>query len=108
MPEANGLVASPATEAIVGRQGKRPYKNNKPAAQGWHDETESARILGEDLQTRRRKRRAGEPPHDWIQTGRHVLYRDGAEEKFLAELLRKRAAAAEPRGRGRPRSNTAG
>ena len=103
MTDADGLVALPATVAIVGRQGKRPYKNNKPDAEGWHDEHEAARILGEDLQTRRRKRRAGEPPHDWIQTGRHVLYRDGAEEKFLAELLWKRAAAAEPRGRGRPR-----
>jgi hypothetical protein len=109
MTEADGrqeLLASTETIAIVSPRGSgRPpgRKNNKPNIQGWHEEEESARILGEDVQTRRRKRRAGQPPYDWVRHGRHVLYRDGCEEEHLASELRKRTATAEPRRRGRPR-----
>ena len=109
MPEADGrpdLLAATATIALAAPRGSgRPpgRKNNKPDVQGWHEEEESARILGEDIQTRRRKRRAGRPPYDWVRHGRHVLYRDGCEEEHLANELRERTAAAKPRRRGRPR-----
>jgi hypothetical protein len=78
-------------------------KNNRPNIDGFHDERVSADILGEDIQTRRRKRRAGLPPLDWILVGRHVLYPDGCEQRYAAELLARRTAAAEVPGRGRPR-----
>jgi hypothetical protein len=77
-------------------------RNNKPAVAGWHSEEEAARLLGEHLQTRRRKRKRGIGPK-WVRHGRDILYPDGAEEEYLAGLLAKAETEREPRRRGRPR-----
>jgi hypothetical protein len=87
--EAREVTAPLSDEAYRGpgrpRESKR--KINKPAIAGWHDEVESARRLGEDIRTRGRKRRAGVGPQEWIQEGRHVLYQDGCEEKYLSDKI---------------------
>jgi hypothetical protein len=98
MTEADGLLAVDDPRGPGRPLGR---KNNTPSIEGWHSEQTAAQILGEDIQTRRRKRRAGLPPHDWARAGRHVLYRNGAEEQLLANELRERTAAAEPRRRRR-------
>jgi hypothetical protein len=90
------LPAAPGTEQPVSR------RNIKPTVPGWHSEQEAARLLGEHIQTRRRNRQRGIGPK-WVRHGHDVLYPDGAEEEYLAELLAKAEAAAEPPRRGRPR-----
>jgi hypothetical protein len=92
------LVAAPRT---VGRPPGR--KNNRPNIRGWHEETEAARKLGVDIQTLRRKRRAGIGPKAWVREGRHILYRDGCEEEYLAEKLKATEDAEPRRGRRRAR-----
>jgi hypothetical protein len=83
--------------------GDRRRRSNKPAVSGWHSEEKSAQLLGEHIQTRRRKRQRGIGPK-WVRHGRDILYPDGAEEEYLAELMAKAEAEHEPRRRGRPRS----
>jgi hypothetical protein len=95
-PIADSLEASRRAGRLLG------VPNNRPAVDGWHSEELAARKLGETLPTRRRKRRQGIGPKSIIM-GRHVLYRDGAEEKYLAELEAEAEASRKPRGRGRPR-----
>jgi hypothetical protein len=77
--------------------------SGEPAVPGWHSEEEAARLLGEHLQTRRRNRQRGVGPEKWVRHGREVLYADGAEEGYLAELLKKAEAERGPPRRGRPR-----
>ena len=89
----------PARTKGAGRP--RGLPNNRPSIPGWHDDHESARLLGEDIQTRRRNRRMGIGPK-WVRHGRHILYRDGAEEEYLAEKLAKTEPERAPPRRGRP------
>lgn len=93
------VLPSPAAR-VLGRPPGR--KNNEPDIAGWHSERESARLLGESLPTRRRKRRQGIGPR-WARSGRHVIHPDGAEEEFLAQQLAATERNAEPRPRGRQR-----
>ena len=74
----------------------------KPAVPGWHSEEDAARLLGEHIQTRRKKRQRGIGPK-WVRHGRDILYPDGAEEEYLAGLLKKAEAERELPRRGRPR-----
>lgn len=89
---------------VAARGSGRPLgrPDNQPSIPGWHSEHESARILGEDIQTRRRHRRMGIGPK-WVRHGRHILHPDGAEEEYLREKLAKAEAAAQPPRRGRRR-----
>jgi hypothetical protein len=85
-------------------------KNSVPAIPGWHSEERAAELLGEHIQTRRRKRQLGVGPR-WIRHGRAVLYPDGAEAEYLAGLLKRAEAereAAPVRPRGRPRKGPGG
>ena len=92
-------------EWVDSRSAKQtPLAHNKPVVPGWHSEEESARILGEHLQTRRRNRQRRIGPKEWVRHGRDVLYRDGCEERYLAELLEKAEAERESPRRGRRRS----
>jgi hypothetical protein len=68
----------------------------------WHTEEEAAELLGESMGLRRRNRRLNIGPK-WVRHGRRILYQDGSEAEYLAELQEKAEAASEPRGRGRPR-----
>jgi hypothetical protein len=63
---------------------------------------DAARLLGEHIQTRRRKRQRGIGPK-WVRHGRDILYPDGAEEEYLAGLLKKAEVERESPRRGRPR-----
>src|SRR5262245_60912125 len=86
------------------RRDRQPARG-APAIPGWHSEEEAAQLLGEHIQTRRRKRQLGVGPK-WVRHGRVVLYPDGAEEEYLAGLLKRAEAereAAPVRPRGRPR-----
>ena len=80
----------------------RSQKNRQPAVRGWHTEDEAARLLGEHIQTRRRNRKRGLGPK-WVRHGRDVLYPDGGEDEYLADLLKKAEAERAPPRRGRPR-----
>ena len=79
-------------------------KNFKPCIPGWHSEEDAARLLGEHIQTRRKKRQRGIGPK-WVRHGRDILYPDGAEEEYLAGLLKKAEAERESPRRGRPRKS---
>src|SRR6516162_4341066 len=65
---------------------------------------DAARLLGEHIQTRRRKRQRGIGPK-WVRHGRDILNPDGAEEEYLAGLLKKAEAERESPRRGRPRKS---
>jgi len=69
---------------------------------GWHTEEEAAELLGESMPLRRRNRRAGIGPK-WVRHGRRIVYADGSEAAYLAELQARADAADKPRGRERPR-----
>lgn len=103
MLETEVVGASTKNHRLSLTAGRSPgRKNSKPKIPGWHGEEESAGLLGESVATRRRNRRRGIGPK-WARHGRHILHPDGAEEEYLAELLRQQEAAAEPPRRGRPR-----
>jgi hypothetical protein len=72
----------------------------RPAVPGWHDEFEAARLLGEHIQVRRKKRRLGIGP-PFVVHGRSAMYRDGCEAEYFASMLNQKVEP--PRRRGRPR-----
>jgi hypothetical protein len=89
-------------EFLEARRAAPSRRGGEPIVSGWHSEQAAAELLGEHIQTRRRNRSRGIGPK-WVRHGRDILYPDGAEEEYLAELLAKAEAEREPRRRGRPR-----
>jgi hypothetical protein len=91
-----------ASSTITGRGG-RPWK--RPTKPGFICEAEHAKRLGESLATRRRKRCVGIGPR-YVQSGRQILYPEGADIEYLTGRLVD-PEASEPVRRGRPRKGPA-
>jgi hypothetical protein len=92
------MIEGEVSPHVVRRRG--PQKKYNATIPNWHNEEEAARLLGEHLQTRRRRRRAGIGPK-CVLNGREWLYPDGAEAAYLDALLQQKMEP--PRRRGRPR-----
>jgi phage terminase Nu1 subunit (DNA packaging protein) len=77
-------------------------KRSPPQIPGHRTEKEEADLFNTSVATLRRWRDKGYGPIP-TRIGRHDLYSDAANERFLAERAKAAEAERNPRGRGRPR-----
>jgi hypothetical protein len=102
MPETTEDVYTPLSFALEERLLRSACRQPASRIPGFITDQQQADRLGVTVSTLRRWRRKGYGPKS-VKIGRKDYYPETADAEFAAAQLAEAEAAAEPRGRGRPR-----